>query len=222
MRTAVIAVFLWFPSSLFAQTSPCAPVTSSVLAFDPYKPSHAAIVRNYGAALLAQAPLSTLLALDPYVPSEAALLRQLGGAIPLWSYPAYPGLPLYPMSLPVPHARQGEPCEPVRDAAEDAAAITTFNEVLALLEERRVNATVTTGSASPGRNSGVSIQHAGRVWVSAGPAVPFSKADFVRADGGGANSVVYRRASGRDPAIYVPTTAGMVAPFRPVAESNRK
>ncbi len=220
MRTAIIAVFLLFPSCLFAQTSPCAPVTSSVLAYDPYKPSHAAIVRNYGAALLAQAPLSTLLALDPYVPSEAALLRQLGGAIPLWAYPAYPAL--YPASLFVPHARQSAPCEPVRDTGEDAAAITTFNELLAALEERRVSAAATTGSASPGRNSGVSIQHAGRIWVSAGPAVPFSKADFVRADGDGANSVVYRRASGRDPAIYVPTTAGMVAPFRPVAESNRK
>lgn len=217
MRTTIIAVLLLCPRFVFAQSSPCTAFTSSVLPFDPYRPSHAAIVRDYGATLLAHAPLSTLLAFDPYVPSEAALLRQLGGAIPLWPYPVYPALPANPASLSMALARRTAPCEPVRETPAGEAAITTLSEVLAALERRGPAAAATTAYATPGRNSGISIQHAGRVWVNAGPAVRFSDAGFVQI-GEGAGSVVYRRV-GRDEAlIYVPTTPGMVVPFRAVAE----
>jgi hypothetical protein len=219
MRT-VIAVLLLCPGVVFAQ-SPCAPVSSSVLPFDPYKPSHTAIMRNYGATLLAQAPLSTLLALDPYVPSEAALLRQLGGAIPLWPYPGYLALPGNPESLSMARASQSVPCEPVRDTTAGEAAMTTLHEVLAALERRGPAASATTGYATPARNSGISIQHAGRTWLNAGPAVRFSDAVFVPIEEA-AGSVVYRRVGGDDALIYVPTTAGMVAPFRAMAEHNRK
>jgi hypothetical protein len=221
MRTTVIAILLLCPRCVFAQPSPCAPVRSSVLPFDPYRPSHTAIVRNYGSTLLAHAPLSTLLALDPYVPSEAALLRQLGGAIPLWAYPAYLALPANPVSLSVAHALPSAPCEPVREPPAGAAAMTTLNEVLAALERRGPGAAARTAAATPGRNSGISIQHAGRIWVNAGPAVRFSEAEFVRIEEA-AGSAVYRRVGGDDALIYVPTTAGMVAPFRAVAERNRK
>jgi len=61
---------------------------------DPYKPSDAALLRNYGAALVAQTPLLQLSELDPYKPSHAELLRQVGGAMPLWSHFAwYPNTP---------------------------------------------------------------------------------------------------------------------------------
>lgn len=214
MRTTFIAVLLLFPSYSFAQSPPCAPSTRSVLPFDPYKPSHQAIVRNYGATLLAQAPLSALLALDAYSPSEAAFLRQLGGAIPLWPYPVYPAWPGYPMSLPQWPAPSTPPCEPARETAE--AVMTTFDEVLSALEQRRSAAGAAAANATPPRNSGVSIQHAGRVWLSAGPAVPYIEAEFVRV-GESAGSPVFRRIRGDDNIIYVPTTMGMVAPFRAMA-----
>lgn len=69
---------------------------------DPYKPSDAALLRTYGATLVAQTPLLELRKLDPYVPSQVALLRQLGGAMPLWvwwylPFPPAPGFaPLTP------------------------------------------------------------------------------------------------------------------------------
>ena len=53
---------------------------------NPYNPDDAALLRNYGATLVVQTPLSELRKLDPYNPHHAALLRQLGGAIPLWGW----------------------------------------------------------------------------------------------------------------------------------------
>jgi hypothetical protein len=66
---------------------------------DPFNPTDAAWLRNYGAALVAEIPLLELHKLDPYKPSNAALLRQIGGAIPLWGwlwYPAPAGPALHP------------------------------------------------------------------------------------------------------------------------------
>lgn len=83
LTMAVITVTLLAvaPASAQAPTSEQHPY-----GLDPYKPSDAALLRNYGAALVAQTPLLELRQLDPYKPSHAALLRQLGGAIPLWSH----------------------------------------------------------------------------------------------------------------------------------------
>ncbi len=58
---------------------------------DPYKPSDAALLRDYGGTLVAQTPLLDLRNLDPYKPSQAALLREIGGALPLWGIAWYPG-----------------------------------------------------------------------------------------------------------------------------------
>ena len=66
---------------------------------DPYKPSDAALLRNYGGALVAQTPLLQLSQLDPYKPSHAALLQQLGGAMPLWSHLSW--YPTAPASAPL-------------------------------------------------------------------------------------------------------------------------
>ena len=69
---------------------------------DPYKPSDAAILRNYGGTLLAQTPLLELRQLDPYKPSHAELLRQVGNGIPQWSHFSwYPNAPVpAPLMLP--------------------------------------------------------------------------------------------------------------------------
>jgi hypothetical protein len=86
MRLTLIAaiVILFASPSAFAQQHP--------YDLDPYKPSDAALLRNYGSVLVGLTPLLELRRLDPYVPSQAALLRQLGGALPLWVgwYPPVP------------------------------------------------------------------------------------------------------------------------------------
>jgi membrane protein implicated in regulation of membrane protease activity len=69
--TAGIGLLL-FTTSAFAQAS-----RAACIRLQPYKPSHLAIMRQYGGAMLGHAPLSTLLTLDPYVPSQAELLRPL-------------------------------------------------------------------------------------------------------------------------------------------------
>jgi hypothetical protein len=66
---------------------------------DPYKPSDAALLRNYGAVLVGLTPILELRKLDPFVPSHASLLRQLGGALPLW-VGWYSPVPV-PVSAPV-------------------------------------------------------------------------------------------------------------------------
>jgi hypothetical protein len=213
MRIPLTVVLLLFPVSSFAQSSPCVPVASSVLQFDPYKPSDTAIVRNYGAALMSQLPLGALLKLDPYVPSQAALLRQVGGAIPLWTYPAYPAYLIAPTPMV---GAGGAPCDPV--SAPAAPVMTTLHQVWTALAQQRTataapSAIQSASSQTVARNSGVTVEHAGRIWVSAGPAVRFSDAEFVRI-GDRAGSAVFQRTGGDDTVIFIPSSPGMVAPFR--------
>jgi hypothetical protein len=207
MRT-IAAVLMLLPVSSFAQT-PCGPSTPHVLQFDPYKPSHTAIMRNYGGVLLAQLPISELLKLDPYVPTQAALLRQLGGAIPVWPYAGYP---FYQVPLPYSAALPGAPCEPTPEPEAPTAAITTVNELIAALGQQPAPAVAATGRDMPARNSGITLEHAGRVWVSAGRGVRFSEEAFVRV-GERAGSPIFQRRGGDDSVIYVPTIPGVVAPF---------
>jgi hypothetical protein len=73
---------------------------------DPYKPSDAAWLRNYGAVLVAQMPIRDLATLDPYNPTQAALIRQLGGGMPLWIPEWFvPGAPFGPFVPPSPVSR---------------------------------------------------------------------------------------------------------------------
>ena len=203
--TPSIGVLL-FATTAYAQV-PCA---SLPLAYDPYKPSDVAIVRQYGGAVMSQVPLSTLLKLDPYVPSQGELLRLVGRGIPVWmTYPGYPAAP------PPPAAD----CPPASGPpARSAAPLTTFGEVLTELERAGAtpgSATVTPTSSATGadRDTGVRIQYAGRTWTSAGAAVPLRDSEFVLA-GKSAGFPVFRRAGTSDDVIFVPTTRGMVAPFR--------
>lgn len=195
-----------------AQPMPCVPASPAPLAFDPYKPSHLAIVRNYGGAMLAQVPIDALLQLDPYVPAQGELLRQVGRGIPAWPWPyvtyaPYPPVPLSP------------PCEGVRDATTPSSSppLTTFSEMLAALQREATAAGPSPGATAGQRVPGIAIQFAGRRWVAAGPAVPFVAADFERISEPG-EPAVFRRRGGGDAVIYIPTTPGMAAPFRAGAE----
>lgn len=218
MRVSLACLGLLFlTSSAYAQ-APCAP---GIPHYDPYNPSQAAIMREYGGTILAQAPVSTLLKLDPYVPSQGELLRQLGRGIPVWTaHAVYTGAPM-------PAADDCSPsAPPARDMAGAMAAtpapLTRFGDVLDVLAELRRSGvavaapTASPASAGPGveRNSGVWIEYANRRWVSAGAAVVFSDADYVQV-GESAGFAVYRRAGSKDDdLIFVQTSRGMVAPFR--------
>lgn len=91
---------------------------------DPFNPTDAAFLRNYGAALVAQTPLLELRQLNPFNPSDAALLRQIGGAIPLWGLAWYPWVQAAPpghASPLFPSRATGEavsPTGPVMKAAD--------------------------------------------------------------------------------------------------------
>lgn len=213
MRVATIGIgLLLLTTAAHAQAPPCAPYP---YVYDPYKPSDLAIMRQYGGTMLAQAPLTTLLKLDPYVPSQGELLRQVGNGIPLWlAYPWPTYAPLSPAPL--------TDCRPAPKASSEAGhegslAITTFADALSALEG--VTSTTTRTDAPPrrmptDRNTGVTIHYDGRTWTSAGAAVPYGGASFVQVGESG-RFPVFRRAASKDDLIFVPTTKGMVAPFRP-------
>jgi hypothetical protein len=127
----------------------------------------------------------------------------MGGALPYWAYAGY-GWYVPPMSL--------RPCEP---AAEEAPSPSlTFSEVLSVLERRTAAVADRPSSAArSGAARGISLDYGGRVWLSAGPAVRFNDAAFVRV-GERAGSPVFREIGKDESVIYVPTTPGMVAPFQ--------
>jgi hypothetical protein len=206
MRLTAIAIFLLLaPGGVAAQSSPCV-APPGALSFDPYKPSHLAIVRNYGGAVLAQAPVGGLLHLDPYVPSEAALLRQLGSGIPAWGYLTWPMWP---------PAQMMEPCsasETPEHVESATAPLRSFGDMMARLHDGvPAGRPAPAPAAAPSR--GITIQHAGRVWISAGPAVVFQTSEFTRV-GERDGSPIFRRMRGENNVVYIPTTPGMVAPFR--------
>ena len=63
------------------------------------------------------------------------------------------------------------------------------------------------------RTMGASIVYDGHRWISAGRAIPFDAAGFERVGESGATPV-FRARGAKDEIIFVPTTPGMVAPFR--------
>ena len=220
MRVATFFVVLFgLPALASAQAGPCAP---RQFAFDPYKPSDLAILRQFGGSVLANAPLHSLLQLDPYVPSEAQLLRQYGGALPLWAFAWYPAYfqPGYPSDCSQARERAAPPT-----TASASPPITSFAELLREWERASASQAgappsgsrpVPAPAASVERTMGASIEYEGRRWVSAGRAVAFDDAHFERV-GERAASPVFRARGAKDEIIFVPTIPGMVAPFRAVS-----
>lgn len=208
MRVAAASVgLLLLTTSAYAQM-PCA---QQIPAYDPYKPSHLAIMREYGGTVLAQAPLTTLLNLDPYVPSQGELLRQLGRGIPVWmTNPWYGG------GGPAPGVPDcTSPPEPATGRVS-MAPLTRFADVMRMVEDLPAGAVAPPAAGGAPRDSriSVSIQYAGRRWVNTGAAVPLRNEDFVLS-GKSEGFPVFRRSGEKDDVIFLPTTRGMVAPFRP-------
>ena len=107
-----------------------------------------------------------------------------------------------------------------RSAAELLPPTTVaFAELSSVLERTRASLAVASGDRSVSstatpleRNRGVSIDYAGRTWVSAGRAVPFDDAQFVRV-GQHAGFPIFRRIGANEGTIYLPIGTGAVAPF---------
>lgn len=177
---------------------------------DPYNPSDAALLREFGVTLVAQTPLEELRKLDPYKPSHAALLRQLGGGIPLWGFGWYGPLsaPLTPFpatgltSLPATvRVLLGQLRPSADEARADAAAVVPLPaSTIATLRR-------------PESNDGVWIRYAEKKWISAGKTVPFEDSAFVLVGQYG-DFPVYRRARATEEVIYVPMRKGLVMPYR--------
>ena len=177
---------------------------------DPYKPSDAALLRDYGVTLVSQTPLAELRKLDPYKPSHAALLRQLGGGIPLWGWAWYaPGpTPLTPFPPPgvtspapgSPRDLRRRPWRPRADApAPDAVAPQRATSIATL--------------RTPETNDGVWIRYAEQKWINAGRPVPLSDSEFQRVGHYGAFPV-FRRTRVKEDVIYIPTREGLLMPYR--------
>jgi hypothetical protein len=174
--------------------------------FDPYDPSDAQLLADYGGALATELPLRELRKLDIYNPTEAALRRDYGGGLPLWGlvwYPLYPPAPVVRAYRPAPvrPAMPGEARapEPSREPSPEAAGPPAPTRMATLY--------------GPEGNDGVWIEYDGRRWISAGKAVPFDAAAFERAGEYGGFDV-YRRRDGANNLIYLPSREGLIAPYR--------
>jgi hypothetical protein len=208
---SVFALFalLWAPPAWAQSASSVYPY-----ALDPYKPTDAWWLRQYGSVLVAQTPILELRKLDPFKPSEAALLRDLGGGIPLWAL-WYP-----PAPMPVPLS----PFSVAGDERAFGAATNIFITVGQPLPGDAVRSTVPVSAPPPPpggvvtalrpqSNDGLWISYGGRRWVSAGPAVPFDDSVFMQTGQYNGFPVFARRQSS-DPVIYLPTRGNLVAPYR--------
>jgi hypothetical protein len=70
-----------------------------------------------------------------------------------------------------------------------------------------------TSIGRPTSNDGIWIRYLGEKWVSAGPAVPLTVEGF-RIVGSNDGFPIFARNNSSEQVIYVPTRAGLVAPFR--------
>lgn len=177
---------------------------------DPYKPSDAALLRDYGDTLVAQTPLAELRKLDPYKPSHAALLRDLGGAIPLWGIVWYPG--------PVPASLTPFPIDRTQDQPKGRMLRDPLHQRRDFDEENTVAPAAAAPSSiatlqRPETNDGVWIEFANQKWISAGHTVPFAPSTFERI-GEYDGFSVFRSQDASEDMIYVPTREGRVAPYR--------
>jgi hypothetical protein len=104
--------------------------------------------------------------------------------------------------------------DPVRPVA--AAAVREPNAVGTtgvIVTSAPVNTPPVVSLLRPENNDGIWVRFLGEKWISAGPAVPFARQEFVRVGDYGRFPVFARRDLQED-VIYIPTRAGLVAPYR--------
>jgi hypothetical protein len=120
--------------------------------------------------------------------------------------------PSAPTALPVPieSAAPASPPIAVSSLGEGTttAAATTFTPLTT-----PARATEIATAVRPRSNEGIWIRYDGQQWVSAGQAVAFDASRFVRVGAYAGFPVYQQRRAARD-TIYVPSRAGLVAPYR--------
>ena len=211
--TAII-VTLWLTVPASAQTPSCeqAPAsTTHPYGFDPYKPSDATLLRDYGATLVAHTPLQELRRLDPYKPSDAALLRELGGAFPLWGLEWYWGpvpAPLTPFAEPERRMRRARVASPPMQTPAGTAPESARREAVTSAPP-----SIMASLRPPENNDGVWITYAEKRWILDGRPVPYESSAFQRVGEYG-RFPVFRRTGVDEDVIYVPTRQGEVVPYR--------
>lgn len=191
-----VAAMLLISGPAMAQTAPSA----NPYGLDPYKPSDAALLREYGVALVSQTPIQELAALDPYKPSHAALLR-LGGALPVWA-----------IGWPSVVAMLADPYRPMA-----AAQMPPTQRRARAMPETRVPVTEPAATAMatilrPESNDGVWIAFDGRRWILDGKIVEHEANAFERV-GALDGHAVYRK-SGEPDVVYVESGGRRLAPYR--------
>jgi hypothetical protein len=98
---------------------------------------------------------------------------------------------------------------PVRQAAREAGAVGTGGIVA---RTRPVSGPPIVSLRAPESNDGIWIRFLGEKWVSAGAAVPYVSDDFTHVGEYG-TFPVFRRRDRDERIIYIPTRAGLVAPY---------
>lgn len=176
---------------------------------DPYKPSDAAVLRNYGSVLVAETPLLELGALDPYNPTEAALLRQLGNGVPQCCI-LVGGASFGPLT---PQSARGERTSPAPQVVVVMPSASAAAAPAAASAPSTVSGPVTT-AIRPEVNDGVTIRFQGRVYTSAGRAVAFQDSEFQRVGESGGVPVYQRVQTSDTSLVFVRARTGMVAPYR--------
>jgi hypothetical protein len=177
---------------------------------DPYKPSDAALLRDYGDTLVAQTPLAELRKLDPYKPSHAALLRDLGGAIPLWGTMWYPSpVPLslspFPTEFLAPRALRRSRWMQSTQPRDDDRTIAPPVGIAAPTSMATLR--------PPENNDGVWIVFEQQKWISAGRSIPFDSASYIRI-GEYDRVPVFKRAGANEDVVYLLLESGSIAPYR--------
>ena len=118
-----------------------------------------------------------------------------------------------PSGLPVPiGAVSAYTSEGATGTAGTTASVALGTSGLVAAPIRRERTSVVSLSR-PQSNDGLWVQYLGEKWVSAGGAVLFDASGF-REVGGYSGFPVYARQGTSDQVIYLPTRAGLVAPYR--------
>ncbi len=216
MRHSLVLAVVLFATPAFGQVqrhpaADPAPIPAQHLyGLDPYDPSDAQFLRDWGGALMAQTPLLELSKLDAFVPSQAALRRRIGEGIPLWVWPWY-------LSTPAPFrtTRQYPSVVAVRGPEPPREPISAGAAQVTAAPESVVSSTKLQTALPPENNDGMWVHYAGEKWLHDGRAVPLvlDPQQFIRA-GDYAGFPVFKRAGAVDDRIYLPTRDGLVAPYR--------
>ena len=131
------------------------------------------------------------------------------------SFEALPQAAVAPTALPAPIGAIGintpEPASPAALPVVAPLVVTGSATVVPQPNTQRGLTFTTIGR--PTNNDGVWIQYLGEKWVSSGPAVPITPESF-RVVGSYNGFPVFARKDAGEQLIYVPTRAGLAAPYR--------